>query len=38
MNVSMKKFDAMKILYDKMTAFWTYPFFTLLFNKGFDSA
>ena len=23
----MKKFDAIKILFDKMTAFWTYTFF-----------
>ena len=29
----MKKFDAIKILFDKMTAF-----FTLLLNKGFVSA
>ena len=30
LDICMKKFDAIKILFDKMTAFWTEPFFTLL--------
>ena len=34
-NICMKKFDAIKILFDKMTAFF---FYTLLLNKGFVSA
>ena len=39
LNICTKKFDAIKILLDKMTAFWTKPFFdTLLLNKGFVSA
>ena len=36
LNICMQKFDAGKILFDKMITFWTYPlFYTLFLNKGF---
>ena len=34
----MKMFNAVKILFDKITAFWNLVIFTLLSNKGFVSA
>ena len=41
LNICMKKFDVIKILFDKMTAFWTKSFFNTLLQKkkgGFVSA
>ena len=37
LDICMKKSDVIKILFDKMTTFWT-VFNTLLLNKGFVSA
>ena len=39
LNICMKKFDAIKILFDKMTEFWTQPFLdNLLLYEGFVRA